>query len=335
MKKWAALLLSVLLMTGMCSVEALADTPISSISLEIKSNLQIGAECSERDIEIAVKKGEFSVGSTQILNEIQRWEGGTTPKLSIYLHAEEGYYFSVTRSDIQIQGGTYVNGRLVSSNLLELTVTLPSMVKTLGAAGGAWWNSDTEAGWDEIQNAGYYEVCLYCDNKVIGGFHKTVETKLDLGNLMDKEGTYSFKVRGVNMRDDTVKGRWVEPVQTSYIDGIRAGQLRRQYGSFIPEGVTEPSQMWQKDYAPDQFGWIQDQEGWWYRNTDGSYTANNWQMIDNKWYYFNSKGYMVTGWIEWNDKSYYCDPEGGDMQVSRMIPDGSGRRVDSTGAWIQ
>ncbi len=58
-------------------------------------------------------------------------------------------------------------------------------------------------------------------------------------------------------------------------------------------------------------------------------------MIDNKWYYFNSEGYMVTGWIEWNDKSYYCDPSDGAMQVSKIIPDGSGRRVDSTGAWIQ
>ena len=44
---------------------------------------------------------------------------------------------------------------------------------------------------------------------------------------------------------------------------------------------------------------------------------------------------MVTGWIEWNGKSYYCNQENGDMLVSAMVPDGSGRRVDSSGAWIQ
>ena len=335
MKRILALLFLVLMMAGIYSIQALADTPISTISLDIKSDLQIGAECSEQDIEITVKKGSLSVGSTQILNGIQQWEGGTTPKLSIYLHAEEGYYFSVARKDIEIKGGTYVNGRLVNSNLLELTVTLPSMTTTLGDVGEAWWNSSTEAGWDKVENTGYYEVCLYRNDKAVGGFQNTVETNLDFGNLMDKEGNYRFKVRAVNMRDEAVKSKWVEVAQTSYIDTNMAWQLRNQYGTSIPEGVTEPSQIWHKDYASDQCGWIQDKQGWWYRNLDGSYTAGNWQMIDNKWYYFNSEGYMVTGWIEWNDKSYYCDPSDGAMQVSKIIPDGSGRRVDSTGAWIQ
>ena len=90
-----------------------------------------------------------------------------------------------------------------------------------------------------------------------------------------------------------------------------------------------------QSYGPGQYGWILDKAGWWYRGGDGSYTVNDWQLIDGKWYYFNSSGYMVTGWIQWNGKSYYCDSVNGDMQVSKMIEDGSGRRVDSTGAWIQ
>ena len=111
--------------------------------------------------------------------------------------------------------------------------------------------------------------------------------------------------------------------------------MRALYGNPIPEGVTEPGQVTSQVKGPGQYGWILDQTGWWYRNSDNSYTANDWQLIDGKWYYFNSSGYMVTGWIQWNGKSYYCDPVNGDMQVSKMIEDGSGRRVDSTGAWIQ
>ena len=57
--------------------------------------------------------------------------------------------------------------------------------------------------------------------------------------------------------------------------------------------------------------------------------------MNGKWYYFDSVGYMVTGWIEWNGKYYYCRPVDGDMLVDTVVPDGSGRRVDSTGAWIQ
>ena len=57
MKRILALLFLVLMMAGIYSIQALADTPISTISLDIKSDLQIGAECSEQDIEITVKKG--------------------------------------------------------------------------------------------------------------------------------------------------------------------------------------------------------------------------------------------------------------------------------------
>ena len=84
-------------------------------------------------------------------------------------------------------------------------------------------------------------------------------------------------------------------------------------------------------------GWYtdaQDRQTYYLEPETGS-LATGWKNITNKWYYFNSSGYMVTGWIQWNGKSYYCDPVNGDMQVSKMIEDGSGRRVDSTGAWIQ
>ena len=81
--------------------------------------------------------------------------------------------------------------------------------------------------------------------------------------------------------------------------------------------------------------WQRDSVGWWYKNSNGSYPKNDWQQIDGKWYYFDSVGYMVTGWIEWNGKYYYCRPVDGDMLVDTVVPDGSGRRVDSAGAWIQ
>ena len=44
---------------------------------------------------------------------------------------------------------------------------------------------------------------------------------------------------------------------------------------------------------------------------------------------------MVTGWILIDIRIYYCTPEYGNMLTDTIVPDGSGRRVDSTGAWIQ
>ena len=30
-------------------------------------------------------------------------------------------------------------------------------------------------------------------------------------------------------------------------------------------------------------GWEQDRNGWWYRNADGTYPVNSWQLINDKW----------------------------------------------------
>lgn len=57
--------------------------------------------------------------------------------------------------------------------------------------------------------------------------------------------------------------------------------------------------------------WVLEANGlWWYRHTDGTYTQNNWELINNKWYYFDSKGYMFTGWLNKNGTWYYMDETG-------------------------
>lgn len=58
--------------------------------------------------------------------------------------------------------------------------------------------------------------------------------------------------------------------------------------------------------------WKQDNVGWWYCRADGTYPVSAWfqDPADGKYYMFDSQGYMRTGWIDWNDNRYYCDPDG-------------------------
>ena len=51
--------------------------------------------------------------------------------------------------------------------------------------------------------------------------------------------------------------------------------------------------------------WIQQNNRWWYRHQDGSYTKNNFEYIDGHWYYFDSNGYMITGWKQVKNVWYY------------------------------
>ena len=310
-----------------------ASKKITAINLEIENNLEVGGEYSTDDIEITTKKANYYVGEVEILNEGGRWKSTDTPKITVTLNAEDGYYFSVVKDNVKIKGGTYVSGKKVDSYTLVLTITLESMQERVGEVKDVWWTSQTGAGWFEAENAGYYEVRLYRNDKAVGELQKVTDTKIDFGNLMRKEGTYGFRVRAVNMKNESTKSEWQQAEETSYIDNETAERLRAQYNNDIPSNMTEPGQSVPKEYS--QYGWIHDNGGWWYRNEDSSYTVNNWQMIDGKWYYFDSRGYMVTGWIDWQGKSYYCDPVNGDMQVDKVIPDGSGRRVDSAGVWIE
>lgn len=78
--------------------------------------------------------------------------------------------------------------------------------------------------------------------------------------------------------------------------------------------------------------WIKDNIGWWYKNQNGTYPADEWKLINGKWYYFDKVGYMKTGWILSNNVWYYLNKDGS-MAVNCTTPDGY--TVDENGAWIK
>ena len=61
--------------------------------------------------------------------------------------------------------------------------------------------------------------------------------------------------------------------------------------------------------------WKQNQNGWWYQYTNGTWPSNSWVKLPvqggETWYYFNKDGYMATGWLFENNIWYYLDPQAG------------------------
>ena len=80
-------------------------------------------------------------------------------------------------------------------------------------------------------------------------------------------------------------------------------------------------------WTPDQ--WIVSNGKYWYRHQDGSYTINDFEVINGQTYYFDANGYMVTGWQKINDKDYYFN-ESGAMVKDAWI---GNYYVDSNGVW--
>lgn len=322
--------MAAVLMAGSTGITSYAaNVKITSLSLDVENEIEVGNEIETDDITITAKGGKFTVTDINITTEGFEWEPSHEPTCEVRLEAADGYYFSITTKNIKIKGATYVKGKKEDSKTLLLTLKLPSLTEVPGKVEEAGWGSGTLAQWSEAYNVGNYEVRLYRDDVNVKGTQTTAGTSMDLGSGMTKAGTYSYRVRGVNKVNPEKKSSWTDS-STLYIDDVTAAKMREIYGSST-SGLSEPGVT--SDGQAVQTGWIQDQIGWWYRNADGSYTVNNWQLINTQWYYFDSRGYMVTGWIQTNDKWYFCDLTNGHMLTSCLTPDGF--RVDSQGVYIQ
>ena len=92
--------------------------------------------------------------------------------------------------------------------------------------------------------------------------------------------------------------------------------------------------------------WIQDSTGWWFRNADGTYPANQWAYINGAWYHFNAAGYRENGWITLNGVRFYLEADGRmvtgwkQMEETWYYFDGSGAmrtgwlQLGSTWYWL-
>lgn len=96
-------------------------------------------------------------------------------------------------------------------------------------------------------------------------------------------------------------------VECMFVDGKNADSRYNadKISSAIVSGLTG------QEVSSSKGGqWLQDEVGWWYKHSDGSYTKADWEKIDGKWYYFDYKGYMCTGWIQVNRKDYLLYSDG-------------------------
>ena len=71
------------------------------------------------------------------------------------------------------------------------------------------------------------------------------------------------------------------------------------YADGTTSGMTNPS----------SGTWKQNETGWWFERTDGSYPANAWEKLSwngrENWYHFNAAGYLDAGWFTDTDGSTY------------------------------
>lgn len=97
--------------------------------------------------------------------------------------------------------------------------------------------------------------------------------------------------------------------------------------TWIGQYYVDQNGIWDTSAKKDSGEWIYSGNRQWYRHADGSYTTNNWELINGSWYYFDQSGWMVTGWKKVGNLWYYLYPDGvmaSDVWIgtSYFAPDG-------------
>ena len=89
-------------------------------------------------------------------------------------------------------------------------------------------------------------------------------------------------------------------------DGIKAANGSDVFTKINALMYVDPASGSQSPTYKD--GWNEDSNGWWYRWTDGSWTAEDWLKLDEDWFYFNAAGYALqNSWLKYKEQWFYFD----------------------------
>lgn len=302
------------LLAGLMAMPVMAASrkKIGAVNIKVEATITPETRIGSEEVDVDVKNSsKYYYDTYEVNNEGFEWVATDVPELTIYLHAEDGYYFSVSKlSDVKVDGATVVKAsKQDSSETLKLVVKLKSLAEYVADFSDEDTLTLTNNGfaiWDPIAGAASYDVMIYRDGNPVGvTARNTTETNFNLKNEITRAASYQVKVRPVNGENISNKGKWLQSNMVSYnadqVRAIRAGEA----GGLPVSGE-----------------WKGDATGWWYQHSDGSYTKNAWEEIEGKWYMFDENGYMRTGWVDWNGKRYYCDDRTGAMLTNTTTPDG-------------
>ena len=299
-----------LLLSSVTAVTAFAyektDKPISKVNISVHGYIEIETDIGEEELDIHTSGSKYSFDHYEVENDTFYWTLDDVPDIKIYLAAEEGYYFRITKaSQITLNGDVkYVSAaREDNGYTLVVEVKLPPLNTQVKDIEEVRMNKGVVT-WDPAPGAGSYEVKFMRNMSTIGGIQKVTECTFDGSKYMTKAANYHCMVRPVNVKNPEIKGHWTDsPME--YVDDYSAHAQKEANAAEESAG-----------------SWSEENGRWKFTLPDGNKAPAGWRQIHEKWYNFDDNGYARTGWYLEGDKWYYLDEKNGDMWKNTTTPDG-------------
>ena len=283
------------------------DKPIQKVNISVHGYIEIETDLGEEELDIRTSGNKYNFDHYEVENDTFYWTSEDVPDIKIYLSAEEGYYFRITKaSQITLNGDgvKYVSAsREDNGYTLVVEVKLPPLdtqvkdIEEVNLRNGV-------ATWNPSPGAGSYEVKFMRNMSTIGGIQTVTECTYDGSKYMTKAANYHCMVRPLNHKNPEIKGHWTDSAM-EYVDEYSARTQKEANAAEESAGT-----------------WSEENGRWKFTLPDGNKAPAGWRQIHEKWYNFDDDGYARTGWYLDGEKWYYLDEKNGDMWKNTTTPDG-------------
>ena len=241
----AAALLAAIPFQAFASKDTEDRSPVGSIGLNVSSSIHVGDESS--DVDVSLDFGDCDISNVDVINEPSgKWVDKDKPKLEVTLEADDDYYFKYgyAKKNVTLSGdsATVTSIKRKGDEELRVVITLKALKGTssdysLDVDEAEWDQMDGVAEWNGSEDAKYYELRVYRDEK----FLSTVKPGKKRNTILDvilrrREPTRLMCARFTAIHG-TANGRHRIPSQSRR---SRRRKFRRRLSSRKQAAVQQP-----------------------------------------------------------------------------------------------
>lgn len=307
--KKIAILGTVLLCSLLSKPVYAANKTISTVSIKVNTDLNIGDNSDALDVNYGSNSGgdinvyttsdRFNIVDAEITSGRNYINIGDEIKMKLTLEASGEYSFKGTysSSNINVNGGKYLSSSKKNGDLI-VNIKLNPIKGTYEAPEDVEWkdNGIGNAKWDEPSaTSGYYELILLRGSTQVTRVENYKGNSYSFQNDMTQKGTYKFKIRTV-AKGDNDYGRNSEWITSDEF--------------YLDESNVSKNNSNSTNQPEYNVGWNKSGDTWYFRFPDGSLKTSGWEYISDKWYLFDDAGRMLTGWQKVDGEYYYMNEYG-------------------------